>query len=193
MWCDESDRQTAAAHEGRLGYRSDEQQFEGSYRLLISGANRTLDAVSAPIVEATAALERLAQCDLTARVTGNFAGDHAAIQRAFNSAVEALASALGAVSDTAASVAERAAEELHVELDAREQAIAGLLADVGELAVLVELARIEEVCERRGAGLEARGLIDVRRVRRELYLQHEPLGRLDLALALDLQHRLGRY
>ena len=130
---EESDRQTAAAHEGRLGYRSDEQQFDGSYRLLISGSNRTLDAVAAPIAEATAALERLAQRDLTARVSGNFAGDHATIQRAFNSAVEELASALGAVSDTAASVAAGAAE-----IDAGSQELAQSSSD--QAAALEEIA-----------------------------------------------------
>ncbi len=141
---DESGRQTAAAHEGRLGYRSDEQQFEGSYRLLIRGANRTLDAVSAPIAEAAAALERLAQCDLTARVTGNFAGDHATIQRAFNSAVEALASALGAVSDTVESVAAGAAEidagshELATSSSDQAAALEGIAASARELSAMTK-------------------------------------------------------
>ncbi len=102
----ETERLTAAARAGDLQARAEASRFTGSYQALVSGINATLDAVVAPMGEATAALERLAARDLTARMTGEFHGDHATIQRAFNSAMDSLSATMGAVATNAANVAE---------------------------------------------------------------------------------------
>ncbi len=83
---------------GQLDARADLVRHQGDFRTIIEGVNQTLDAVVAPIDEATAVLERLADRDLRARMTGRYEGDHARIQRALNATAEALHQALGQVS-----------------------------------------------------------------------------------------------
>jgi methyl-accepting chemotaxis protein len=101
----ETNRLADAARDGRLQERGDEGAFDGSFRELVQGINHTLDAVVAPVNAATVALERLAQRDLTARVTGEYKGDHARIAQSLNSALDNLSEALAAVASTAEGVA----------------------------------------------------------------------------------------
>jgi methyl-accepting chemotaxis protein len=96
---------TRNALEGHLAARGDAARFRGSYRELVEGVNRTLDAVVAPINEASRVLERLAARDLTARVSGSYKGDHAKITDALNMAAANLDAALGEVWATAEQVA----------------------------------------------------------------------------------------
>jgi methyl-accepting chemotaxis protein len=95
----ETNRLAAAAQRGELSARGDAARFEGAYAELVGGMNVTLDAVLAPVVAAAATLDRLAARDLTARVHGQYAGDHARIQTAVNSAVDALGDALRQVAE----------------------------------------------------------------------------------------------
>jgi len=104
----ETERLSTCARQGLLSERGDESQFQGSFRAVVHGINATLTAVIEPINEATAALEMVAERDLTARVTGEFCGDHAKIQIAFNTAIGNLEQAMGAVTDTAGQVASSA-------------------------------------------------------------------------------------
>ncbi len=85
---------TQAALDGKLDTRGDVSAFSGAYRELLEGINGTLDATVKPVQAATVMLERLANRDLTARVDGRYAGDHARIQAACNSAADALQTAL---------------------------------------------------------------------------------------------------
>ena len=74
----------AAAQAGDLGRRGDAAQFDGAYRELIDGFNTTVDTTVAPVNEAVTALERLAEGDLSVRMSGDYRGDHARIKEAFN-------------------------------------------------------------------------------------------------------------
>jgi methyl-accepting chemotaxis protein len=99
-----------AAVEGRLEVRGDAEKFRGGYQEIVQGFNETLDAVIDPINEASAILEKLAAKDMTARVTGDYKGDHAKIKRTLNATADALDDALGqvaAASDQVASAAEQ--------------------------------------------------------------------------------------
>jgi len=78
---------TEAASDGRLHERGDDSRFHGAYANLVQGINRTLDAIITPIEEATGVLETVAENDLTARVRGDYRGDHQRIKVAVNSAV----------------------------------------------------------------------------------------------------------
>ncbi len=89
-----TDSLATAAQAGSLSERADADRFEGSYRSVVDGFNRTLDAVIAPVQEATSALELLAGRDLTARVHGNYSGDHARIKQALNTAAESIDTAM---------------------------------------------------------------------------------------------------
>jgi methyl-accepting chemotaxis protein len=102
---DETRRLAIAGKHGELSERGNASRFEGSYREVVEGINDTLDAVVAPVYEAAAVLEQLSKRDLTMRVAGKYAGDHAMIQGAVNEALDKLSKALGAVATSAREVA----------------------------------------------------------------------------------------
>jgi methyl-accepting chemotaxis protein len=99
---------TKAAVEGQLGTRGNAEQFQGGYRDIVDGVNRTLDAILDPINDAAGVLQRVAERDLTARVTGEYKGDHAKIKVALNTAVDNLQQALDEISGAAEQVASAA-------------------------------------------------------------------------------------
>lgn len=94
---DEAKMLTKAAVEGRLETRGNADKFQGGYREIVTGVNQTLDAVIGPVNEAAAVLDRMAARDLTARVTGDYQGDHAKIKMALNTAAQNLKDALSQV------------------------------------------------------------------------------------------------
>jgi methyl-accepting chemotaxis protein len=79
---------------GDLQARGDASRFDGAFRELVTGVNRILDTVVAPINEASDVLSRIADRDLTARVAGAYAGDHARIKESINTAAGNLEEAL---------------------------------------------------------------------------------------------------
>ena len=80
----ETQSMTALAIEGNLNHRGDVSRFKGEYANIIQGFNQTLDAVIAPITEATAALSELSKGNLQIAMTGDYHGDHAEIKNALN-------------------------------------------------------------------------------------------------------------
>ena len=101
---------THSAAEGKLDIRGNEENFQGTYRDIVEGVNRTLDELTGPINEASEDLERIANKDLTARMKGNYKGDHARIKESFNTAVENLDKALQQVAIGAEQVASASVE-----------------------------------------------------------------------------------
>ena len=85
---------TESATEGKLDIRGNEQDFKGVYQDIVHGVNKTLDAVMGPINEASNVLIQVANKDMTARVKGDYKGDHARIKESLNLAVENLDKAL---------------------------------------------------------------------------------------------------
>lgn len=73
--------------EGKINVRSDESKFQGGYRELIAGMNKTLDAFVEPFNEASDCLQRVARRDLTVQMTGDYKGDFATIKEALNTAL----------------------------------------------------------------------------------------------------------
>jgi len=124
---DETGRLTAAAAAGALDVRGDAGRFDGAFREVVAGTNRTLDGLEALTSEARAqrdaaqrflaeagtVLRRAAAGDLTARVTGAeggasggpaYTGEYAEIAGALNTAFATLGSALGRVRAAAGEV-----------------------------------------------------------------------------------------
>ena len=132
------------ARAGDLAVRADATRLDGAFRHLAEGLNATLDAIVMPIQETTAVLQKLADRDLTARVDGDYAGDHARVKVALNSALDALGSALREVSDASEQVAaagsQIAAGSETLAAGATEQAagIEEVSASVHELASMAE-------------------------------------------------------
>jgi len=94
----------AAGRSGLLSVRGESAKFSGAYRTLVDGLNETLDSVIAPVTEASGVLERLADRDLSARVVGDYKGDHATIKIALNAAATALDDAITQVGAAAEQV-----------------------------------------------------------------------------------------
>jgi methyl-accepting chemotaxis protein len=109
----ETGRLTASAREGCLDRRADASGYRGAFHDLLVGVNATLDAVLTPIDATSAALQKLAEGDLTARVEGDYQGDHARIQVAFNQAADAMNAAVGPIGQNALLLA-GSSEELAV-------------------------------------------------------------------------------
>jgi methyl-accepting chemotaxis protein len=100
----------AAARAGDLARRGHPERYQGAYADLVAGTNAMLDAVAAPMREASAVLARVADRDLTARMHGDYAGDHRAMQQALDAAVEQLARALGDIAAASGEVAQAAGQ-----------------------------------------------------------------------------------
>jgi methyl-accepting chemotaxis protein len=95
---------TKSAIEGKLETRGNAGGFKGSYQEIIKGINDTLDAIIDPINESAKVLGRMAQRDMTARINGNYKGDHARVKTALNTAMTNLDSGLSQVAITAEQV-----------------------------------------------------------------------------------------
>jgi methyl-accepting chemotaxis protein len=121
---------------GRLHERADTSKYKGSNGRLLAGMNAILDAVLAPIQEASQVLDRLAQRDLRARMNGSYQGDHGKIKDGVNATAQALhdsivqvaqvveqvASASNQIASSAHAVANGASEQASV----LEETAAGL-------------------------------------------------------------------
>ncbi|MFL5261670.1 MAG: methyl-accepting chemotaxis protein [Anaeromyxobacteraceae bacterium] len=149
---------TQAGRQGDLSRRADATRCAGSYARILSGVNATLDAVSQPVVEAVAALERLAARDLRARVTGAHAGEYARLAGAVNGTAEALGAALsqvvGAVAQISASSEQIASSSQAVAAGAASQA-AAIGRTGASLASVATLARGTSEHARAADGLTA--------------------------------------
>jgi methyl-accepting chemotaxis protein len=89
-----------SVREGRLRTRGNDWDYEGIWKDLIGGMNKTLDAVIDPMHEASAVLGKLAAYDLNARMHGKYRGEHAAIRDAMNATAETLHDAIFQVTTT---------------------------------------------------------------------------------------------
>ncbi|HEX6039675.1 HAMP domain-containing methyl-accepting chemotaxis protein [Longimicrobium sp.] len=103
---DETGGLVRAASEGRLQERGRAEAYHGSYRALVEGVNHTLDAVVAPVNEASAVLRRLADGDFTARVAGAYHGDYAVIKDSVNRMADSVRDALARIRGASGTVAQ---------------------------------------------------------------------------------------
>ena len=102
---DELHRVVAANKQGQLDVRCNVAQFEGTYRELMLDVNQMLDLLIQPITEAIGALDRIADNDLTARLRGQYQGEFARMQEAFNKAVEKIDAQLARIESISQEVA----------------------------------------------------------------------------------------
>jgi methyl-accepting chemotaxis protein len=99
-----------AAVEGKLGTRADASKHKGEYRNIVQGVNDTLDAVIAPMQEAGGVLQKIANGDLTARVEGNYQGDHARMKEDINVMGERLSQSMAQIGNNAQTLASSSEE-----------------------------------------------------------------------------------
>ena len=83
-----------AARAGRMDARAQASGMEGVYGEMVGGMNDMLAAIGESMQAVSETLERMAERDLTARVTGEFRGAFRAIQETVNEAIGNLEEAL---------------------------------------------------------------------------------------------------
>src|SRR5208283_2027932 len=106
---DEMKRCCLAAREGDLMNRADVTLYKGKYQKIVQGFNDTMDAVMAPLEEASDVLVKMAQKDLSARLQRDYKGFYNDIKKTINAVGKNLDKALqqvaiGAEQVTSASV-----------------------------------------------------------------------------------------
>lgn len=102
---DETGMLSESAVEGNLATRGDASKFNGQYSNVIAGVNATLDAIIAPIEEASSVLKEMARGNLQVTVNGDYKGGHAEIKKALNETIENMQSYIDEISDVLAGMA----------------------------------------------------------------------------------------
>ena len=102
---DETRHVIQAVQAGQLHARGDASKFHGLYAELLSGLNAALDAIVAPLAEASTVLQGVAGRDLSRRMRGSYTGEFAAMKDALNTATCNLEEALSHVAAAAEQVA----------------------------------------------------------------------------------------
>ena len=92
----EANRLSAAAVAGQLATRGDASRFQGAYRDVVDGVNRTLDAVVGPLNVAAEYVDRIGKGDVPPRIVDQYLGDFNEIKNNLNSCIDGLAGLLEA-------------------------------------------------------------------------------------------------
>lgn len=88
-----------AAVQGNLSTRADSSKHNGDYKKIIEGVNKTLDAVTEPVKEASQVLQEMSNGNLNVYVKGDYKGAHADIKNALNSTIDSLSSYVTEISE----------------------------------------------------------------------------------------------
>ena len=102
---DEIKRCCVAALAGDLINRADINPYHGKFQKIVKGFNDTLDAVMAPLNEASLVLVKLAHKDLSERIKGDYKGYYDEVKRTINAVADKLDKALQQVAIGADQVA----------------------------------------------------------------------------------------
>lgn len=89
----------AAALEGKLSVRADENRHSGDYRKIIGGFNATLDALIRPLEETASCLDQFSRGDLSVQITGDYKGDLLAVKDSLNFTIKTISGYLGEISE----------------------------------------------------------------------------------------------
>lgn len=103
---DETNELSDAAVAGKLDKRGAAEKFQGEYRQVILGINSTLEAVIAPIHEASQVLTEMAKGNLHTYMQGDYVGDHAVIKEALNGSLDNIRSYIKEISEVLTEISE---------------------------------------------------------------------------------------
>ncbi|QTA90978.1 methyl-accepting chemotaxis protein [Desulfonema magnum] len=78
---------TEACLEGRLDIRGDANKFGGEYARIVSGVNKTLDAVIGPLKISAGYVDRISKGDIPEKITDEYAGDFNEIRDNLNTMI----------------------------------------------------------------------------------------------------------
>lgn len=86
----EAGRMTENAIEGNLSSRGNSNEFQGGYRDIIVGFNRTLDAVIGPLNMSAHYMERISRGDIPDKIQEEYRGDFNGIKNSINTCIGAI-------------------------------------------------------------------------------------------------------
>jgi methyl-accepting chemotaxis protein len=101
----ETVRIAEAAANGDLSVRGNADAYEGGYRQIVDGLNRTVDAIARPINEVSSVMESLANSDFTVSMNGVYNGEFAMMKDAINKTIESLNVIMNEINTAAEQVA----------------------------------------------------------------------------------------
>ncbi len=84
----ESERLVGAAVAGQLATRGRTDQFEGDYRKIVEGVNRTLDAVIGPLNVTAEYVDRISKGDIPPKITDSYNGDFNEVKNNLNACID---------------------------------------------------------------------------------------------------------
>ncbi|OFV70526.1 methyl-accepting chemotaxis protein [Acetobacterium wieringae] len=84
---DDASMLAQAGIDGKLSTRADASRHQGDFAKIVNGVNATLDAVVAPVKEASDTLQDLAKGNLNTGMVGNYNGDYTRIKNDMNQTV----------------------------------------------------------------------------------------------------------
>ena len=99
-----------ASINGNLASRGNIDKFEGGYKEIISGMNKTMDAVAKPIQEASSVMQEMAKGNLTITMDGEYKGDYAKLKDALNFTITSFNEVLNDINNAAQQVASGAGQ-----------------------------------------------------------------------------------
>ena len=126
-----------AATDGELDTRADASKYQGDFRKLVVGINRTLDGVIDPLNEAVGVLKDMEQGDLTKTVDGDYKGQLKDFKDTINNTIDKLSQVISEVYGAAANIAS-ASEEVSSTAQNMSQATSEQAASVEETSASVE-------------------------------------------------------
>ncbi len=100
----QSDMLAEAALNGDLTVRGSEGHFEGGYQKIISGFNKTLEAIALPIEESSQVLQELAAGNLTVTMANDYKGEYNRMKTSLNQTIRAFNELLSEISSSASQV-----------------------------------------------------------------------------------------
>ena len=83
-----------AAINGKLDIRADVNKFEGEYKKVIDGVNKTLDAVIGPLNVAAEYVDRISKGDIPPKITDSYNGDFNEIKNNLNNCIDTMSGLL---------------------------------------------------------------------------------------------------
>ncbi len=126
-----------AATDGELDTRAEASKYQGDFRKLVVGINRTLDGVIVPLNEAVGVLKEMEQGDLTKTVDGDYKGQLKDFKDTINNTIDKLSQVISEVYGAAANIAS-ASEEVSSTAQNMSQATSEQAASVEETSASVE-------------------------------------------------------
>lgn len=90
---------------GNLSVRGNADKFNGKYKNVIEGMNKTMDAIVKPIEEASYVLDKMSKGNFTYKMEGNYSGDYEKLRDALNNTVKSFNEVLNDINNASEQVA----------------------------------------------------------------------------------------